>query len=71
MIQCLLEKDDRFVVGWLDVNPTDKGKYISLKLTDVYEDNWLIKEMGTSNHSKKYISDRHNDYKNMKKVTDI
>lgn len=71
MFQCLLEKGNRKQFAWIDVNRNDLNKWVDLKTKDGFSKNWLISKIYGPNISKKIINDRSQDYKNMKKMTDI
>ena len=71
MLQCLLEKDGKRTVAWIDVKSTDRGKYVDLKKDNGLDKNWLIVDTYGPQLSKKIVSERGQDYKNMRKMTDI
>jgi hypothetical protein len=68
MRQCTLTKPNQELVAWIDVKPSDQGRYVEVK--DV-EGTWFILSVGQTEQSKEWISKRGKDYLNMKKMTDI
>lgn len=71
MRQCKLQKGKKECTAWIDVRPTDQGKFTSLKTSEGYDTGWRIITVGDKDFSKEWISARSQDHKNMKKMTDV
>jgi len=71
MRQCLLEKGPARRIGWIDVNPSDEGRFVDLKEDGKVDENWYISKVFNPSFSKAWIAARGQDHKNMKKMTDI
>ena len=71
MLQCLLTKGQKRKIAWIDVKSTDKGKYVDIKTDDGFDTDWYIAETYGPTLSKKIVSERGQDHKNMRKMTDI
>jgi len=66
MRQCELSHKNKHLVAWIDVNPKDVGKYV-----DIDDTEWMIKNIYRYEKTKLEVSDKGQEYKNMRKVTDI
>ena len=71
MRQCQLQKETKQCTAWIDVKPSDQGRFVDLKTKDGFNKNWKIVTVGNKDFSKEWISARSQDHKNMKKMTDI
>jgi len=71
MRQCILEKENKQQVAWIDIDKADKDKFVDLKIDDKLDQNWKIKSVSDVVFSKSWITKRSQDHKNMKKMTDI
>jgi len=70
--QCTLQKKDGSTqTSWIPSKFANQDKYVQLKKDDgTWDDGWKVIQVGTKMLSK-FIQERTQDYKNMRKMTDI
>ena len=68
--QCILKKGTATTVSWIPEEFAKEGRVVELKNNGVWEDGWVVSGVGTRLPTH-FVIDRSQDYKNMKKETDI
>lgn len=71
MRQCQISKGPVHQVAWLDVKPSDQGRFVNLKTGSQDDNDWKIDRVSEIQFSDKWINERSRDFKNMRKMTDI
>ena len=75
MRQCMLVKNSpagtRAQMVWIDVQPSDQGRYVDLKVDNDYDPDWYIAKVYEPERTKEEVSERSRDYRNTRKASDI
>ena len=68
--QTKLQKNESFQTAWIPTQYAEVGNHVKLRVKGEWNNGWKIIETGTVMESAE-VNDRTQDYKNMKKATDI
>lgn len=71
MRQCVLKKDNKVQITWIDVKKSDQGRYVDIKADGGYDRNWFIESVSEVSMSKEAIRKQEQNYKKHRKATDI
>ena len=75
--QCTMEKNEgevkSFLTSWIPEKFANKGRVLELKCreTGTWSNGWIVKSVGSFQRDKTEVIQRSQDYKTMKRVTDI
>lgn len=69
--QCQLVRGATHQITWLPERYAVVGRYVKLKEGDVWDDGWQVTSVGDQRQEESFVNARSQDYKNMKKMTDI
>jgi hypothetical protein len=68
--QCELRRGNFTQVAWIPSEYATVGKYLKLKYNGTWNDGWKVEQLGSFQDSD-FTRERSQDYKNMRKMTDI
>lgn len=69
-VQCLLKNNNTFQTSWIPKKYATLGKILKLKENGIWTNGWEVVTCGHKELSKK-ILEREQNYKKMRKITDI
>jgi hypothetical protein len=68
--QCLLKKENSYRAGWIPLEKAVKGKFLKIKLDDVWHDGWEVIQVGLP-HDAVSIEEHERDYTKQREASDI